>query len=1203
MGALGMSGSMQARGMRMVLMAGAAALALGAGQPAGAQADGCVLVDGRLPENCRHANEGTVVARPAPPNIAAAPVTADLGDLGFSISIDGAEGAEGPRRTIAGAPARPDRIRDIDRLLEAMGLQLSYDGLGARPRLAVATADLRQSFVAGEKVTFRATSNYPAWIDRAEVVIRDRRGQTVALVPIAPNGTAEWTMPAARDARDDGDYDYILRVWDTAGRRDETRSTRLVRSATRLPEAERPGPVIAAAEGEDMTARRGIPVRGGAVTVTGHARAAGAVTVMGERAPVDPSGSFVIQRILPPGVHGVRIGVDGQETERPVEIARSEWFRTGIADLTIGRDNVLGETWKLGRIAGFAQGTLANGVRVTASMDTREEELRDMFRNFGRKHPDQTLRQLEPRDIFNTYGDDSQMTELAPTSGKFYLRVERDGSHLTWGDFKPAGDAAALVRSDRALYGLSGEYRSLAVTGQGEPRVRITGFAANADSLMQRDVFSATGGSAYFLSRQDLLADTETIMVEVRDTTTGAILSARRLSEGVDYRIDHIQGVVILNAPLSSHASSGGLVTSNPLGDQEVRLVAQYEYIPTTGDIDGHTIGLRAEGWANDHLRFGVAGLRETTGIADNTLLGADILLRQGETRELLVEYARSEGPGFGSSFSDNAGMEILPGNPSFGLPGQHADAWSLRGRTDLAMLGLDGRVEGFYTRKDGGFSSPSDEIRVDQTAWGLDGEVALTARTALTFGGRHFSDADGRKDRRVRLGFAHALTPVWTVEGEVQRDERSALAAPGPRADFGARTDAAVRLTWSPDEDLAIWAFGQATVTRDATRQANNRVGFGARALLTDRIDMTGEVSTGNLGWAARAELGWQRDEASRYTLGYELDPQRRFDSADFAGRDRGRVVLGASSRVNDRWNYTAENTYSAFGTRPTLTSGYGVTYTPDARWRFDGGLQFGRTVLQDDTTMERRGLSFGVRYTDADIVAAGLRGEWRRESSDNPARDLDRNTWLVSGFYEQKTSADWRFVSAIDAVVSNSDQSSFRDGRYVEARVGYAWRPESNDRINGLVSYTFLYDMPGADQVNIDGHINGPRQRSHILNAAISYQLNPQWTLGAKYGYRWRELSDRASGSASTRSEAHLGILRVDYHVVHNWDLMAEVRALRYPRAETTELGAVTGLYRLMGNNLRIGAGYAWGQVDDDMRRVRLPRTGAFLNITTQF
>src|SRR5690625_3902183 len=992
---------------------------------------------------------------------------------------------------------------------------------------------------------------------------------------------------------------YHLRVTDAGGRRDETRALPLARSAS-VTEPDLTGPVTAAAEGDDMTARRGIPVKGGAITISGHAGDA-PVRIMGEQVATDPSGRFVVQRILPPGTHAVGITIGDKRMERQVTIEKSEWFATGIADITVHRND--GDYTKTGRIAGFAQGTLANGMRVTASVDTREEELRDLFRNFGRKFPDQTLREMESQDVFNTFGDDSVMTELAPSSGRFFLRLEKDHSHIQWGDFKPRESTGMTIRSDRALYGASGEYRSLDVTDVGESRLRVSGFAAQADSMMQRDVLRATGGSAYFLSRQDILVDSETVIVEVRSRTTGLVVESRRLTEGADYRINHVQGLVILNAPLSSSATGEGLVTSNPLGDNDVNLVVQYEYVPTTGSVDGYTAGGRGEYWVNDHIRLGASGLRETTGIADQDLVGADILLRDGETRELAFEYATSEGPGFGSNFSLTGGLDLtnetnLP-DRNYGLKGRRADSWRVAGKTDLAPLGLNGEIAGFFDKKDAGFSSPDHDIRYGQQAWGISGAVGIWDDTALTFGAEHFKSDDGKREEKARVGVAHQLDENWTVEAEVARDHRDETGSP---RDHGARTDGAFRVTWSESDDLSAWMFGQATLHRDSTRHRNDRIGAGVSTRLTERTDVTAEASAGSLGAAGLFQLGYRPNDDSVMTLGYRLDPMRRFDATDFSGRDRGSMVFGMTSRVDDKWSYVTESSYSAFGTRPSLTSGYGVTYTPDQRLRFDGMMQYGETTESDGTKMKRRGVSLGMRYSDADKMVAGLRGGWVNFDSNKPESKLDRDTWLVSGFFESQVSEDWRSVSSLDTVWSSSEESSFRDGRYAEARVGYAWRPVANDHLNGLFSYTYLYDMPGPDQVNFDGKTDGPKQQSHILNSALSWQIDPKWTLGAKYGFRLREQTDRMSDKSRT-SQAHLGVLRADYHIVHNWDVMGEVRALHTPASSATEFSTLVGVYRLFGDNFRVGGGYLWGKVSDDLRTIDSPDRGFFVNVTTQF
>ncbi len=64
-----------------------------------------------------------------------------------------------------------------------------------------------------------------------------------------------------------------------------------------------------------------------------------------------------------------------------------------------------------------------------------------------------------------------------------------------------------------------------------------------------------------------------------------------------------------------------------------------------------------------------------------------------------------------------------------------------------------------------------------------------------------------------------------------------------------------------------------------------------------------------------------------------------------------------------------------------------------------------------------------------------------------------------------------------------------------------------------------------------------------------------------------------------------------------------MGEVRAFHAPRANTTEYGALLGVYRELNPYARIGVGYSWGGVSDDMRRIERAREGVFLNIIGKF
>ena len=114
-----------------------------------------------IPPECARINRDVTVVMPVEPNqedVTSSP-GAGFGQTGFSISIED--------ETIAGAaaPHNPDRVDD--RALSRAAVDVTYDGLQVLPRLNVTTDDLRTSYAGGVPVTFRASTNYPAWISRA----------------------------------------------------------------------------------------------------------------------------------------------------------------------------------------------------------------------------------------------------------------------------------------------------------------------------------------------------------------------------------------------------------------------------------------------------------------------------------------------------------------------------------------------------------------------------------------------------------------------------------------------------------------------------------------------------------------------------------------------------------------------------------------------------------------------------------------------------------------------------------------------------------------------------------------------------------------------------------------------------------------------------------------------------------------------------
>ncbi len=1144
----------------------------------------------------------------------------DPGAGGFSISVDG-------NRIAGSAPKRGHHVHEVksdndtsadaqrraDVDLNDVDLQVKFDGLGVKPMLNVATIDLRHSFGAGEEITFVATTNYPGWIERAEVHItevgRKLNDTPIQIIPVT-RGRAVWTMPEDGGGR----YTYVLRVLDHLGRYDETVPLTLSRTSRELPtHRTSPDELVSAGDGEDRTAKRNIPVYGGAVTVYGRNVPPGASAfAMGRPIPVDSDGAFVSQQILPPGQHAIDVRVaDPHENDvaitRDIHIPDNEWFYVGLADLTAGRrfgDRALRETepgefervYAKGRLAFYLKGKVRGRYLLTAAADTQEDDLENIFRGLDSKDPRQLLRRIDPDKYYPVYGDDSEITEDAPTNGKFYVRLERGDSHVLWGNFKTTISGTEFARNERGLYGAHVRHRSEDTTSYGERRYEAEAYASQPGTLPQRDILRGTGGSAYFLSRQDITRGSETVTIEVRDPITRIVRSRRALAYGADYQIDYIQGVIILDKPLNSTVRSGPIVQNNPLGDDAQSLVVQYEYTPALGDTDGYSYGGRAQAWILDGLRLGGTAIKEESGPVDQKLVAADLRLQLGKNSYLHGEIARSEGPGFGRSESINGGL-TTDQTLTAGLRGTKAFAGRGELKVDLSDMSdtLRGSVGAYYDKREAGFSSIDYNTSVTQQTIGAHADIEIEDGFRYLFHYEDFQDAGGvhrrQGDAEVEFEFVPGFTVGLGFKHTRVRNDRQIKGE-------GSRNDIGLRFTYQRDDDLKAYAFAHGTVGKSEDIGVNDRIGAGAEVRVTEKIWLQGEVSNGSIGWGALAGVKYDKTPDDHYYAGYRLDPERSLSTAtSLQGTDLGNVVIGAKTRYTDTLSGYAENSYDIFGRQRTLGTTYGVTYTPSALWVVNGGIEYGDVQDSAGQEISRVALSSSVSYVEKERIAWKLKGEARFENSTD--RTKDRDTYLISTGIKVKQNPNWRLLANLDAAFSNSNQADILDGDYVEASLGAAYRPIDNDDWNALFKYTYLYDLPGIDQVNASGSTNGPAQRSHIISADVSYQMNDYITLGGKYGARYGEVSVSRNSNTFVSSSAHLGVLRLDAHVVKHWDVLLEARVLSTPELKTTQTGFLAAIYRHVGENVKMGVGYNFGEFSDDLADQTFDDSGIFFNL----
>jgi hypothetical protein len=1164
-----------------------------------AHRDGRVMHDSAVRETGTPVNAETGPAADAP--------------LPFRISVDG--------ETIED---RAGRQRVTDRALEAVDIQVKFDGLEVSPELNVSTVPVAARVTPGSRVKFVASWNYSAFIKKAEIWIYTGDDHADAVVlPVGKSGAVEWNAEFDREIP----ISYTLRVYDDRGRFDETVPLRLGPQSQRLAEQEREDGAAPKSDrlappgfGEDRSAFRNIPVRGGSVSIYGRSLPAGhAVRVFGKNVPVAAARDFIVQEIVPPGDHAIDIEITdhtgkGLTFVRQITVPDNDWFYVGLADLTIGQrlgeaaDSIVpadpGEyhgTYTKGRAAFYLKGKIKGEYLLTAALDTGEEPIEDVLRNLDKKDPRQLLRRLDPDDYYPVYGDDSTTIEDAPTKGRFYVRLERGDSHVMWGNYKTRITGSEFSRQERALYGANAVYRSEAVTEHGERRTEVNLYAAQPGTLPQRDEFRGTGGSSYFLRRQDVTPGSEQITIETRDRVTGAVVHRVVLSYGRDYDIDYMQGVIILRQPLSSYSGSAGVIHDEEVGGDDFYLVAQYEYTPGLDDIDGYALGARAQHWVNDHLRVGGGAFKDDTGAADHRLLSADIVYHLTDLTYLELEYARSKGIAFGFSSSTDGGFIFNTANLMAGDPARWAEAYRAKAVADLGDLGIAAitgtiGVEAEY--REAGFSSPGRTTNVSEQILRVFADLDLSDTTTLHAGHDDIRTGDGKHRRETEVEVEHRLSESWGVAAAVNHSDVAAPA--GDPKDNGARTDIGGRVTYYSGDDWKAYLFGQATVQRSGGRSNNHRGGGGFEVALTDTIDASAEVSDGSTGFAALAALTYEPTVDDHYYIGYRLNPDRSdpyTGGYDPFGRDKGGLVIGAKRRISEVLTAHAEESFDLLGTTPSLTHIYGVDYAPDAGWRFGADLEAGQITDDVNGDFDRLAATGSISYEEEGFsagITAGIRFE-DGETDDS----RDRETYLLKGHAKFDWNDDWRLLAHIDAAISDSDQSSILDGDYIEGSIGAAYRPVNNDRLNALFRYTYLRDLPGPEQVNADDEVLGPRQESHILSADLTYDINRILTAGAKYGLRIGETETVRGSGDFVMNTAHLGILRADLHIVRNWDVLVEGRVLHLAELGQTDYGFLAAVYRHFGDNLKIGVGYNFGRFSDDLTDLTYNDGGVFLNI----
>jgi len=582
-----------------------------------------------------------------------------------------------------------------------------------------------------------------------------------------------------------------------------------------------------------------------------------------------------------------------------------------------------------------------------------------------------------------------------------------------------------------------------------------------------------------------------------------------------------------------------------------------------------------------------------------------DVLLRASAGTYLKAEYAQTKGPGFGQSNSTDGGFSFENLNTQ-GQANVTAEAYHLEGAVDLSDIsGVSGQLRGYYSDQEAGFSGTNSLVSGQSERWGASASINVSESTRLN---AQYDEVDSllRGNNQAIYGdLEHDFSETLSLSAGVRHDDRSTLAAGQNTSVDGTRTDISGQVDYRYSDRSSVYAFGQATVDRDDSRSRNNRYGLGATIALNDRLSVTGEVNDGDGGLGANAQATFKRSDNSEYYLGYALSADRTdtgFATENQSLANQGTLTFGVKKRFNDSLSVYGEERLGYGPRQSSLTHVYGLTFNPTEAWSFGASVENGE--IDDDV--------YGTFDRTAFTVSAGVAKNGLRLASNLEARfeddvqagtDRDRTTWLMRNTASIEANEDWEFLGRFNFATSESDQSDFLDAEYMEGVLGAAYRPVDNDRFNALVKYTYFEDLSPAQQISSGGEQALARQKSQILSVDGVYDLTKKLSIGGKYGFRSGEVELDRNSDDFVKSDAHLGVVRLDYHVVKKWDILAEGRVLTSSLADDEKLGALVGLYRHIGDHAKIGVGYNFSDFSDDLTDFDSDSEGVFLNLVGKF
>ena len=453
--------------------------------------------------------------------------------------------------------------------------------------------------------------------------------------------------------------------------------------------------------------------------------------------------------------------------------------------------------------------------------------------------------------------------------------------------------------------------------------------------------FRGTGGSLYYLRRQDILTGSDRVRIEIRDRASGLVSGVVNLTPGIDYNIDYLQGRILLSEPLSSTARDDLLIRGTSLPGDEAYLVVRYEYTPGFDQLDALSVGAQGHYWFGEHVKLGLTANNNDQGDTNSSIDGADITVRMSSESWFKLQDARTEGLITSTYRSTDGGFGFSGYDDAFFQSVQEAGGY----RADVSV-GLNdvfartqGRVTLYKQELDAGYSAPGFLSPSALENYGGTFRMPVTPKLSLNAKADRRVAEQGLETRGQEIDVLYRLNERWGVSTGVRDDLRIDRSPVVPLTqEQGDRKDAVVQAEYDSKGRWSAYGFVQDTLSVTGDREENGRVGTGGSYRFSQKLRVNAEVSDGDLGTGGSLGTRYMPNERTTVYMNYALENEsaEAVLQPGAAGVGGGNLTTGVKTRLSDSTSVYLEERYRSASYMSGLTHSTGVNLVPTQRLSF---------------------------------------------------------------------------------------------------------------------------------------------------------------------------------------------------------------------------------------------------------------------------